>query len=77
MAVVCQSLGPSSMKYQQRIGSRSFLTSGNRKILGKHKGWSKSWLKLNPTCEQRIWTDADLDELVRTKSPEAPQKPGG
>eukprot|EP00434_Breviolum_minutum_P011272 symbB.v1.2.009943.t1/scaffold642.1/size177528/6 len=42
----------------------------NHKILGKHKGWSKSWSKMNPTCEHRIWTDADLDELVRTKSPD-------
>jgi len=26
---------------------------------------------MNPGCEYKLWTDADLDELARSKSPEA------
>jgi hypothetical protein len=26
---------------------------------------------MNPGCEYKLWTDADLEELARSKSPEA------
>ena len=46
-------------------------TPGNNKIVGKHKGWVKTWLQMNPSCEHRLWNDTQLAELARTKSPEA------
>lgn len=31
--------------------------------------WADSWRELNPDWEYRLWTDADLEEFVRTEFP--------
>lgn len=46
-------------------------------ILGKHKRWVQTWLRMNPNCEHKLWTDAQLEELARTKSPDAGNALGG
>eukprot|EP00438_Fugacium_kawagutii_P014189 Skav207955 [mRNA] locus=scaffold108:424010:431064:+ [translate_table: standard] len=43
----------------------------NGLIVGKHKRWVQTWLRMNPNCEHKLWTDAQLEELARTKSPDA------
>lgn len=42
----------------------------NQKVVGKHKWWTKTWRTMNPGCEYKLWTDADLEELARSKSPD-------
>ncbi|MFD1912484.1 glycosyltransferase [Halodurantibacterium flavum] len=38
--------------------------------LPEPRHWPESWKKLNPEWEYRLWTDADLLDLVRTYYPE-------
>lgn len=49
----------------------ALLRSENGLILGKHKRWVQTWLRMNPSCEHKLWTDEQLAELARTKSPDA------